>query len=151
VTDVDDEILEIATSIWETLFTMPLERGDGAAILDRSVTGCVHIDGAWQGAVLLECGEPLAGTLAGQLFQSSSPTPEEVRDTVGELTNMLAGNIKALLPEPSRISLPAVALGGEHALTVMGTRPVSTIPLRCDDAPLVVTLLQSTREEGAEA
>ena len=33
---------------------------------------------------------------------------EEVQDALGEISNMIAGNIKPLLPGASRISLPSV-------------------------------------------
>ena len=142
---MDDDIREIATSIWEALFTVSLDRGvGGEQVSDPVVTGCVQIDGAWHGAVMLQCGEGLAGLLAGELFRSAKPTPDEVRDTLGELTNMLAGNIKSLLPQPSRISLPAVASGASDALTVIGTGAVATVPFLCGGSPLVVTLLQRT-------
>lgn len=140
---MDDDIREIAVSIWETLFTHPLTAAAQTEPMSApAVTGCVHIEGEWNGAVMLQCDSVLAATLAGELFQSSTPSSDEVRDTVGELTNMLAGNIKALLTEPSRISLPTVALGEDYALTVVGTTAISTVALRCDDAPLLVTLLQ---------
>ena len=145
---MDDEIQEIAASIWETLFTSPLVGGEADdALGDQVVTGCVHIDGAWHGAVMLQCGQVLAGELAAELFRSSAPSPEEVLDTIGELTNMLAGNIKALLPEPSRISLPTVAFGADYALTVIGTQAVSTVPFRCGDLPLLVTMYEKKTEQ----
>lgn len=140
---VDEDIREIAASIWETLFSLPLtSEPDAGAMSEPVVTGCVHIEGEWNGAVMLQCDSALAGTLAGELFRSPMPSPDEVRDTVGELTNMLAGNIKALLAEPSRISLPTVALGADYALTVVGAEPISVVAFRCADAPLLVTLLQ---------
>ncbi len=143
MTAVDEDIKEIAASIWETLFSLPLDSEPGGVLADGSlVTGCVQIDGAWHGAVMLQCSEELAGQLAGELYDASAPNPDEVRDTIGELTNMLAGNIKALLPEPSRISLPTVALGADYAITVVGTQAVAAVPFRCAGSLLVVTLLQ---------
>jgi chemotaxis protein CheX len=35
---------------------------------------------------------------------------------VGELINVVAGNIKSLVPGPSVLSLPSVSIGGLHAL-----------------------------------
>ena len=146
---MDDDIREIATSIWETLFSFPLDSAaDAGSPKDLAITGCIHIDGAWHGAVMLQCGEELATALAGELFRSDTPTPDEVSDAIGELTNMLAGNIKALLAEPSRISLPTVAWGDDYALTVRGTTLVSTVPFRCEGSPMVVTLLQQA-DDGA--
>lgn len=146
---MDDDIREIAVSIWETLFSLPLETEvEMASPDDPVVTGCISIDGAWNGAVTLQCGERLADVLAGQLFRSPSPSPDEVRDAIGEITNMLAGNIKALVAEPSRISLPTVVFGGDYALTVRGTKPVSAVPFRCDGSALVVTLLEQAADDA---
>jgi chemotaxis protein CheX len=151
VTAVEDDIREIASSIWETLFTKPLTRGtDGMQLEEQVVTGCVQINGAWTGAVMLQCDADLAAVLAGELFRSESATSEEVRDTIGELTNMLAGNIKALLPEPSQISLPAVAFGADYALSVLGTTELAVVPFRCDEAPLLVSLLHGTAAQQHE-
>lgn len=153
MTAVDDAIREITASIWETLFTLPLEAVDDAdaatVVREPTVTGCVTIEGAWHGAVLLSCERALGERLAGQLFRSSSASTEEVRDTVGELTNMLAGNLKALLPDPSRISLPAVAVGGDYDLSVVGTEKVSAVRFRCDGAHLEVSLHEGQAKEGS--
>ncbi|MFN2524321.1 MAG: chemotaxis protein CheX [Mycobacteriales bacterium] len=141
MTAVEDDIQEIATSIWETLFSAPLERTDSAHdVPEPVVTGCVTIEGAWNGAVMFRCEQALAQVLAGELFQSPSPTADEVRDTVGELTNMLAGNVKALLPDPSRISLPTVAFGGDYELRVLGTATIEQVGFRCGDRTLRVSL-----------
>jgi chemotaxis protein CheX len=147
---MDDDIREIATSIWETLFRDPLERGGAdAPVSEPAVTGCVTIEGAWNGAVLLTCDQALAQSLAAELFKADAPQDADVRDTVGELTNMLAGNIKALLPEPSRISLPTVALGADYDLTVPGTHLIATVPFRCRDRAVEVTVRAGGAEGGA--
>ena len=142
---MNEEIREIAASIWETLFSDPLDRADAdQPIQDPAVTGCVQIHGAFNGAVTLQCSKSLATRLAGELFRGEAPTPADVLDSVGELTNMLAGNIKALLADPSHISLPAVAFGADYALTVIGTSPMAVVGFRCGEEPLLVTLLQGS-------
>jgi chemotaxis protein CheX len=147
VTDLRSDITEIARNIWETLFSLPLDQPDADGVLPRDipqVTGCVQIDGAWNGAVLFQCPDELANKLAAELFRPvTTASPEEVRDAIGELTNMFAGNIKALLPEPSRISLPAVALGADYDLQVIGTRVVAAVAFECGGFSLLVTLLQA--------
>lgn len=153
MTDIEQDIPEIAFSIWETLFSLPLRTAEPGARLREGksgLTGCVQIDGAWNGAVLLECPAGLARQLAHELFRPEGhTTPEEVRDTIGELTNMLAGNIKALLPEPSRISLPAVAEGDDYDLRVMGTESVARVAFSCADETLVVTVLERLLDGSA--
>lgn len=144
------DIAEIAQSIWETVFAVPLEVGSGGTLgSDPAMTGSVQIDGAWEGAVMLQCPHVLANRLTSILFQGEGPPPPgEVRDAMGELTNMLAGNVKSLLPQPSRISLPTVAFGADYELTVVGTRPVVTVSFTCEGSPLTVTLLERGESAG---
>jgi chemotaxis protein CheX len=153
VTDVESDITQIAYSIWETLFSAPLDRAPAGSLLRDDtplMTGCIQIDGAWNGAVMLQCPQALAERLSAELFQPDGAiTPDEVHDTIGELTNMLAGNVKALLPEPSRISLPAVAQGADYDLRVMGTRVEAAVAFTCLEQLLVVTLLRSTADGDA--
>ena len=144
------DIIEITHSIWETMFALPLEAGSGGTLgSDPAITGAVHIDGAWEGAVMLQCPRALADRLTTVLFQGDgTPTSDDVRDAMGELTNMLAGNVKALLAEPSHISLPAVALGADYELSVVGTHPVATVSFTCEGSPFTVTVLERVPEAG---
>jgi chemotaxis protein CheX len=134
----------ITRMIWATLFDLSLEPGDARELgRESSVTSCVHIDGEWHGALVLRCPMALAQTLTAQMFQAeSTPNIDDVRDALGELANVLGGNVKALLPAPSRISLPAVAVGSDYELSVVGTSEVASVSFNCDGHPLVVALLQ---------
>ena len=111
---IETEIEGITRTIWATLFDLPLEPGTtGELGPESSVTSCVHIDGAWDGALAIMCPLKLAQTLTAQMFQGdSAPDHDDVRDALGEVANMLGGNVKTLLPSPSRISLPT----GTHPL-----------------------------------
>jgi chemotaxis protein CheX len=105
---------------------------------------CVHISGAWEGVVTVESTSNLARRAASILLgvEEESATPEELGDTLGELTNIIGGNIKGLLPEPSRLSVPAVFQGHDSNLTVKGSRLVSTVGFDCEGQPLRVTLMK---------
>jgi CheY-specific phosphatase CheX len=150
VATIDDDIKDVARTIWSTLFELPLEDGDAAPLGPEStVTSCVQIDGAWQGAVVLQCPLTLARTLTAAMFQAdAAPEIDEVHDALGELANMLGGNVKALLPGPSRISLPAVAVGSDYQMSVVGTNAVTSLSFTCDGHPLRVTLLQQSGQAG---
>lgn len=150
MTTMEDEIREIAQTIWAALFELTIEPGpDPAGGLQAEVTSLVHIDGAWQGAVVVQCQMGLATALSQAMFQDSgTPSFADVCDALGEVTNMLAGNLKALLPEPSVLSLPAVARGSDYEFAVPGTTVAATVPLVCDGQPLVVRLLERTEGGG---
>lgn len=148
MTVVDNDLDQIARTIWGTLFEIPLEAGQAASLDPHpTVTSVVHIDGAWQGAVVLRCPMALAATLTAAMFQADvEPEADDIRDALGELANMVAGNVKALLPEPCGISLPAVAFGLDYQLQVVGTSPVARAEFSSQGHPLVVTLLERSRE-----
>lgn len=150
---IDADIEDITRTIWATLFELPLEDGVAAPLGPEStVTSCIQIDGAWHGAVVLQCPLTLARTLTAAMFQAdAAPELGEVFDALGELANMLGGNVKALLPGPSRISLPAVAVGSDYQLSVVGTSTVTSLAFSCDGHPLRVTLLQQSGQADLAA
>lgn len=147
------EIEDIVKTIWSTLVDIPVDAGGGPLPTDEStVTSIVHIDGAWHGAVLLQCPIGLAALMTIAMLQGDGePSIDEIGDALGELTNMIAGNIKALLPESCAISLPTVALGTNYEISVVGTEAVATVPFTCNDHPLVVTLVQRSGDTETQA
>jgi CheY-specific phosphatase CheX len=146
---VEDEILEIAQSIWMSILDLPIELADCSresmkALNTRTLTGCVHLTGEWDGAVLLYCTEELAGRAASIMFATdvAELSVEEIQDALGELTNMTAGNIKPLLSGNSRLSLPSVVEGLDYNLIVPGSRVFREVGLTCENSPMVISLLQ---------
>jgi CheY-specific phosphatase CheX len=72
------------------------------------------VSGAWHGVVTVELDESVALALAGRMLaipDGAEVVDADVADAVGELVNMIGGNIKSLMPGPSVLSLPAVAAG----------------------------------------
>jgi chemotaxis protein CheX len=137
------EIEEIVKMIWSTLVEVPIEPGGQAQSDDSTVTGIVNIDGAWHGAVLVRCPLALASMVTAAMFgDDERPSLEDVRDALGELTNMVAGNVKALLPQPSVISLPTVAFGSDYEIGVLGTHIVASVPFTSGSQPLLVSVVQ---------
>jgi chemotaxis protein CheX len=147
MSSLDAEIEEIVTMIWSTLMDQGLEPGRAGPVEDSTVTGIVNIDGAWQGAVLVQCPYLLASHVTATMLRSGTkPSFEELCDALGELTNMVAGNVKALLPQPSSISLPTVALGSQYEISVVGARTVAAVPFTCGSQPLLVSVVQRPAE-----
>jgi chemotaxis protein CheX len=85
-------------------------------------TACVSFTGAWEGTVMVHCADEMATAMTASLFgmEVDDVAPDEVGDAVGELANILAGNIKRLLPEPTILSVPSVAHGTNYHITVPG-------------------------------
>lgn len=143
------QILEICQEIWESLLSMELdiseEAGNPFADSKRTYTGFVNIGGAWQGTVLLEVSDALSHRFGGQMLgiPADEVTQRDVADSLGELTNMVGGNIKSLLPSPSNLSIPSVAEGSDYSISAPGTDLLAQLTLRCEGEPMMVTVRQA--------
>jgi chemotaxis protein CheX len=143
----DDDIRAITESIWSAIAGLTVQRVDPDVVRQRAGTtfaGCVHVTGAWNGAIALHCSESLARRVAAAIFdvEAALATIAQTQDAVGELVNMTGGNLKALLPEPSHLSLPTVAQGTDFSARVPGSRLTGQMAFECQGEPLLVTVLE---------
>jgi len=72
------------------------------------------VSGGWAGVVTVELDEGVAQQLSARMLALPEGEPVadgDIADAVGELVNMVGGNVKSLMPGPSVLSLPAVAAG----------------------------------------
>ncbi|SDY68342.1 Chemotaxis phosphatase CheX [Modestobacter sp. DSM 44400] len=103
-------VQSIADDVWTSLV------GDGEVLVplpvpatEVTVSAWVQITGPWCGAVVVTCEEATAVALTECLLRARPPAviePEDVDDALGELANVLGGNVKSLLREPSSLGLP---------------------------------------------
>lgn len=68
-----------------------------------------HTEGEYLG-ITVRLGMPLARVLASRMMTVADPTSEDVVDAVGELGNIAGGNVKSLLCQHARLSLPTAEL-----------------------------------------
>ncbi|HEY4604279.1 MAG TPA: chemotaxis protein CheX [Blastococcus sp.] len=76
-----------------------------------AVSSWVEVVGPWTGSVVLTCARPTAEELARCLLKEHAPPvldAEDVEDALGELANVVGGNVKGILPGPSVLGLPQV-------------------------------------------
>ena len=147
---LESDVESIASAIWESLLRLPIDVNGGGGLGPEAQMSClVHLHGAFQGAVMIECSEALGSLLTAAMLQTTGiPDAADMTDALGELTNVFAGNIKALLAQPSSISLPTVAFGPSYEIGVVGATVVARVPFVCEGQPLVVTVLRRTDEVG---
>ena len=156
---LENEICQVIEGVWNDFLEVPVERrslppsASGEAI---ALTGCVRFTGAWEGALLLQYPIELARSAAAAMFhvQPEEVTREHARDAVGELTNMVGGNLKALLPSPCQIGLPNVTEEKLNPPIVRGDRPLNQLAFQCQAQRFLVTVLEfdeaASREHGAD-
>lgn len=84
----------------------------GTHAMEQAVHAWVDIDGETRTRALLTT-EPSTADLIARALLAGSPqeevTEEDLRDAFGETVNVVGGNIKSLLPDQGRMTLPQVA------------------------------------------
>ncbi|MBK6697852.1 MAG: chemotaxis protein CheX [Myxococcales bacterium] len=117
-----ENILDFTQTVWTTVLGTEVEPG-GAPSQAPTMQGIVRISGSWEGEIAIECSPAFARWAAATMFDASDTSQDDVRDALGELANMVGGNIKALLPGPSHLSPPRVQAGqggeADEAVTVL--------------------------------
>ena len=137
-----DQITGIAQDVWSSFLSMELAPVEDTPLTGRTVTGCVHVSGEWQGSVFLQCSHSHAVAAAEAMFAADpgSLSADEVSDALGELANMVGGNIKSLLPAPSKLSVPSVAEGESYTVRVPGAVLVESVALTCAAGPVHISV-----------
>lgn len=153
---LEAEVIELTRTVWETFLALPIEQVDDPAEPkdgEETVSACVHISGEWNGSVILSCSATLATTVAGAMFELEADEVDEelLHDAMGEVANMIGGNVKGLVPGPSQLSIPAVATGIHTRLAVPGSHPVTRVGFDSGTEAVRVVLMEvnDTAAKGA--
>lgn len=108
--EIDQLLLEqIAASVLRDMLgfeTLPTSR----AVVSPGLTASIHIFGDWDAVLEVQTDDAGARRIAEQMFgtPASDLTHEEISDALGEIVNMVGGNIKGLCQAETRLSLPCV-------------------------------------------
>jgi chemotaxis protein CheX len=148
----DEQIVAITQDVWSSFTSTAIGSASEEVALDAGgvTVGRVAVTGPWRGCVLLACPTQLARNAASAMFDlpAEQLTDNEVADALGELTNMIAGNIKSLLPGPSRLSMPAVMVGASSTARMPHAVLVNTVSFACEGLPLTVSIWQDLTGSG---
>jgi chemotaxis protein CheX len=150
----DEEVLGITRDVWESFTGRTIELADHQVTSNGGdvTVGCVTVTGEWQGKVLLACPAQLARMAASAMFDlpAEQLDAEQVADALGELTNMIGGNIKSLIPGPSRLSMPTVTVGASSTDPTPHAALLSRVALACESLPLTVSVwsMRADRPSG---
>ncbi len=138
-----DDVAQIVQEVWSSMLGLDVEPLE--VEIDSSgpaVAGSVGVSGATDCLISMEMQEAAARAVAAAMFglEADGVSDDDVADAVGELTNMVGGNIKSLLPEPSTLSLPVVAHGTIPALRVVGAKVLLSQGFLSGDHPVYVNV-----------
>ncbi len=115
-----EDLSEIAEQVWSSYLDpegeaplFPVGPPDPDAVIRGDVCASVSISGAWHGHLVVSCSSVAARYAAAALLMMdiADVTPDDITDALGELANVVGGNVKSTLPSVCTMSLPHVVVG----------------------------------------
>lgn len=120
--DIEKEISRSTIEIFTTMVMMEVEpeagfsKADGALV--DSITGLIGFAGTHKGAIAIHIPNQVALDITSNfLGMDVEEINEDVEDAVGEIANMIGGDIKGYLSENGRdinLSLPSTISGAQY-------------------------------------
>jgi len=144
------DLARITVSVLETMLGLETAADEIAyAPAPDGLTAAVYFAGSWKGAVLLECARPQAFAFTHRLMSIEPPDSinDDVRDALGELANMLAGNLKSILPHGVGLSMPSVVEGTDYSLRICGGNLSDRLAFSGELGVIWVTLIETVDED----
>ncbi|MBL8810562.1 MAG: chemotaxis protein CheX [Planctomycetaceae bacterium] len=148
---IDQQTLQqVVTDVCSGMLGLEVEPSekDNAATGD-ALSAVVKISGGWDSLVQVLAPRKTAKAIASTMFAMNEDelTEAEIRDAVGEIVNMVGGNLKGIVEGDSSLSLPCV---GEAT----GSAPFDEnfkgleISNSCQGDPLIVRVFDRSRCES---
>jgi chemotaxis protein CheX len=114
----------------------------------------VSISGSWTGHLVYASSTAAARRAAAAFLalEVDEVSEEDLSDTLGELANIVGGNVKAMLPPGAVLSLPQVVMAPESTARYPNAERISGVYGLWEGEPVSISLWQSrgdTKEEDA--
>lgn len=109
-----DELWSIVGDVWESILGQPARQVDHAFNLDAAMTSAVTITGDWNGVVTFTCPEAAGEAIARAMLAlgpEDDASDEDVVDALGEIVNVVGGQVKSLCAGDNHLGLPLVSHG----------------------------------------
>jgi chemotaxis protein CheX len=138
------ELAQIVESVFRAMLDLETEEcGEPWLPSCDRLTAAVHMTGDWNGAVLVECNPGQACRFAGRFLSMDPPNrvDDVVRDVLGELANMIGGNLKCVLTQGIRLSRPYVVDGSDYSMRVCGAVIHDRLAFCCAEGLFWITIL----------
>lgn len=99
-------VTAVTEQVW--LQFLGIDIAPAAADVAAECATSIAIEGAWNGAIIVACSHTLAKKAAAAMFCCPVSEIDDAswRDTLNEVANIMGGNLKGLLPGPSKLGLP---------------------------------------------
>lgn len=136
---------ELVDNVWSSMLGLPLRPSlkpyeqNGAG----RISSTVSIAGSWEATVVIDLPLSAARTVTATMFEMDEAEVDEseIHDAVGELVNMIGGNVKGLAEGDCKLSLPTVADGRDFTLSVRNSSVEAESVFETGDTQFLVQVL----------
>jgi chemotaxis protein CheX len=153
----ENDLVEMVEQVWMS-YLDPEGLSPLIPTYDESQPSEVHssvsITGSWSGHVVYASSTAAARRAAAAFLATDADevSQEDLSDVLGELVNIVGGNVKAMLPPGCFLSLPQVVLGPESTTKYPNAERISGVYGRWEGEPVNISMWRSctdNKEEGA--
>ena len=146
--DLQKHISDATTEIFETMIMVDISAGDPIAEkinnFKCSVSGVIGLAGICKGMLAIHLPEKVAMAITGSfLGMDVTEVDDDVTDAIGELANMIAGNIKMILDEAGKdvtLSIPSCVHGEEYTMDTVADSHRVVVPFNIESGQFLVEL-----------
>ena len=150
----EGDLAEMAEQVWVSYLDPEginplLANGDEKQLTE--VHSTVSITGSWHGH-LVYASSNQAARKAAAAFLAMEPDEvgqEDISDVLGELANIIGGNVKAMLPAGCFLSLPTVVLAPDTASYYPAAERITGLYGVWDGEPVSISMWQSVKQEAS--
>lgn len=143
-----DRIIEAAKEIFSSMLMMEISAVEDTNIklhpLIDSISGVIGLAGTHKGVLAIHIPHQVAIAITSSfLGMDVEEINADVEDAIGELANMLGGNVKSILSEKGRdinLSLPTTISGQHYDYQTNKDAETIVIPLKCDTGQFAIEL-----------
>jgi chemotaxis protein CheX len=141
----ENDLAEMVEQVWES-YLDPEGISPLIPTYDENQPSEVHssvsITGSWTGHVVYASSTAAARRAAGAFLamEAEEVSEEDVSDVLGELVNIVGGNVKAMLPPGAHLSLPQVSLAPESTARFPNASRISGVYGVWDGEPVSISM-----------
>lgn len=100
------DVNELTRSVFLSVIGVDAEPLSHGHTDSEGLTFTVDVTGEWSGSIHFSVERELALELARRMLERDDVDESDIVDAMKEVANMIGGNVKGLVPGPSRLSLP---------------------------------------------
>ncbi|MGD0580561.1 MAG: chemotaxis protein CheX [Bryobacteraceae bacterium] len=150
-------VREAAHNVFETMLGTKLQDREPTREAEspkhsEGVVALIGLAGDWAGTGAFRCSANMARKVSGLLLMQEFPAvDQEVLDAVGEITNMVLGNVKTAFEEilgPMGLSIPTVIYGRNFTTRSVGRNEWTVVPFELDGEVFEIQISLARRQSG---